>query len=306
MYFTVCIPIYNRAHTIVRTLDSLERQCFKDFEILMIDDGSEDNLREVLDEWKQKNTHEIRYIHKENGGKHSALNVGIHNAEGKFFMILDSDDWLVDNALEKLHELCTNIEEDDKFSGVMVRSLDIDTNQMVGEAFKESPMVSSYVDYHFVLPFKMDINDCFECNKTNILRQYHFPEDENTKFVPEAWLFDQVGLNYKLYCTNDILRYIEYQEDGITLTNTFKQKNIVGYLYHYISRIENVLPNVKVPKRNYVIAWWRYWDAVKKDKEKLGPRCKKITFLGRVVRVAMPFINVVYRVRYKEYYKAGR
>lgn len=306
MYFTVCIPIYNRAHTIIRTLDSLERQQFKDFEILMIDDGSKDNLTEVLDDWQQKNTHEIRYIYKENGGKHTALNVGIENAKGRFFIILDSDDWLVDNALERMHELCAEIEDDKSFSGIMVRSMNFETGEMIGEPFPKAEMISSYIDYHFVLPYKMKINDCIECNKTQLLKKYRYPEDKNTKFVPEAWLFDQLGVSYKLYCTNDIIRYTEYQEDGITLDTTFKQRNIVGYLYHYISRIENVLPYVNVPYKNYIVAWWRYWDAVKKDRDNLGPRCRKISFLGWMVKVAMPLINTVYRVRYKDYYKAGR
>lgn len=306
MYFTVCIPIYNRAHTIIRTLDSLERQQFKDFEILMIDDGSKDNLTEVLDEWKQKNTHEIRYIYKENGGKHTALNVGVENAKGRFFIILDSDDWLADNALERMHELCAKIEDDNSFSGIMVRSMNYETGEMIGEPFPKAEMISSYIDYHFVLPYKMKINDCIECNKTQLLKKYRYPEDKNTKFVPEAWLFDQLGVNYKLYCTNDIMLLKEYQVDGITLDTTFKQRNIVGFLYHYISRIENVLPYVKVPYRNYIVAWWRYWDAVKKDRDNLGPRCRKISFLGWMVKVAMPLINTVYRVRYKDYYKAGR
>lgn len=306
MYFTICIPTYNRAHTITRTLDSLEKQKFRDFEVLLVDDGSSDNLCDVLEKWQAENELQIRYIRKENGGKHTALNVGIHNAKGTFFMILDSDDWFVDDALERMYAMCQKIENDETFSGVMVRSFNVDTGKMIGDPFPESPMISSYIDYHFVLPYKMKINDCFECNKTKLLQKYRYPEDENTKFVPEAWLFDQIGVNYKLYCTNDVLRYVEYQQVGITNDTNFKQKNIVGYLYHYISRIENVLPNVKVSFKNRIVAWWRYWDAVKKDEKNLGPRCKKITLLGRFIKLIMPLITLVYRIRYKELYKAGR
>ena len=231
MYFSICIPTYNRAHTITRTLDSLEKQAFRDFEVLLIDDGSTDNLSEVLNKWKAENDLEIRYIWKENGGKHSALNVGIHNAQGKFFIILDSDDWFTDNALERMYELCRIIEDDESFSGIMVRSLDSATGQMIGEPFKEEPIISSYIDYHFVLRYNTKIKDCIECNKTELLKQYRYPEDVNTKFVPEAWLFDQIGTRYKLYCTNDVLQYKEYQEVGITNDLLFKGKNIVGYLF---------------------------------------------------------------------------
>jgi glycosyltransferase involved in cell wall biosynthesis len=72
MYFSICIPTYNRAHTISRTLDSLVRQSYKDFEALVIDDGSKDNTEEVVE--KYIGILSIKYIKKNNGGKHTALN----------------------------------------------------------------------------------------------------------------------------------------------------------------------------------------------------------------------------------------
>lgn len=261
-------------------MDSLESQTFRDFEVLIIDDGSSDNLCEVLDKWQLENSLKFQYIPKENGGKHTALNVGIHNAQGKFFVILDSDDWLCDGALDRMHQLCKKIENDNSFCGIMARSKNSETDEVIGELFDEEPKISSYIDYHFVLSYKMNINDCFECNKTELLKKYRYPEDKNTKFVSEAWLFDQIRINDKLYCTNDILRCVEYQEDGITNDNSYKERNIVGFLYHYISRIENVLPYVKVPIKIHIVAWWRYWEAVRIDKEKKGPRCKKNKYVG--------------------------
>ncbi len=306
MYYTICIPVYNRVTTIFRTLDSLKRQTFKDFEVILVDDGSTDYLKEAISDWTSQNYLNLIYIYKENGGKHTAINVGIENAQGQFFIILDSDDWLADNALECLHSLCEKISMDETYSGVMARCINSVDGKMIGDKFLKEPMISSYVDFHFVLAHQIRLGDCLECNKTNILKQYRFPEDKETKFVPEAWLFDQIGVKYKLYCTNDALEYKEYRTDGISKDIDYKNKNNIGFLYHYISRLENVLPYVQVPFKVRVIAWWRYWQSVKMDKLKKGPRCRKVTLLGILVRLVSPLITVIYKKKYRELYQAGR
>lgn len=307
MYFSICIPTYNRAHTVRRTLDSLNRQIFKDFEVIIVDDGSKDDLKSLVDEFqKESNMQNINYIYKENGGKHTALNRGITVANGTFFLILDSDDWLADDALFNMHKLCLKIEENNEFCGVMGRCVNSYNGEMIGERFPYDPFISSYVDFHFRLGLKQQIGDCCECNKTAILKQYHYPESEKMRFVPEAWLFDQIGVKYNLYCTNLIFEYKEYRVDGISLDTEYKKKNNIGFLHHYISRIENVFPYVDVSLKWRIIAWWRYWEAVKKDAKGEGPRCKKISLLGYLVKCVMPLILIVYKLKYKDLYKAGR
>lgn len=306
MYFTVCIPVYNRAHTIVRTLDSLKNQTFQDFEIVLVDDGSSDNIREVVQAWQERNEREIVCVHKENGGKHTALNRGIELAQGTFFLILDSDDWLKNDALEEMYCLCEKIKDDNAYSGIMGRCIDSESGRIIGDLFPEDPMTLSYVDFHFRLGYKMKLGDCCECNKTSIMKNYRYPEPEGTKFVPEAWLFDQIGTTYELYCTNKPLEYKEYRADGMSKNNMYKINNNIGFLYHYVSRLENVLPNAKVPFKAHVIAWWRYWQAVDRDREGKGPRCSRITSLGILVKLATPAISKIFSIRYKELYKAGR
>ena len=100
MYFSICIPAYNRARTILRTLESVKKQSFDDYEVLIVDDGSTDDTKETVGSYLKENSLEDKFLYffKENGGKHSALNLGIEKARGVFFMILDSDDWLADDA----------------------------------------------------------------------------------------------------------------------------------------------------------------------------------------------------------------
>ncbi len=299
MYFTICIPAYNRAHTILRTLESVKKQEFNSYEVLIIDDGSIDNTKETVIQYIKQNALDGRfqYFYKENGGKHSALNLGIEKASGTFFIILDSDDWLAENALSNLYEYCKKIESDDSFCGVMGKSVNSEDGKMIGDLFDLSNPVSSYFDYHFIMPQKMFVNDCFEANKTKILKQYRFPEEPGMRFVPEAWMFDQIGVKYNLLLTNDVFRYVEYLDDGITKDGDFKKKNIKGFLYHYISRIENILPNKKLSFKQsmklQVGSWYRYWQCVKLDKKNEGPRIRHVTPIGYAAKILYPLISYV-------------
>jgi GT2 family glycosyltransferase len=90
--FTVFTPTYNRAHTIGRVYESLRAQTFRDLEWLVVDDGSKDNTREVVEGFAREAGFPIRYVYKENGGKHTARNLAVKHASGELFLVLDSDD----------------------------------------------------------------------------------------------------------------------------------------------------------------------------------------------------------------------
>lgn len=298
MYFTICIPTYNRENTIRRTLESLKIQTFKDFEVIVVDDGSKDKTSKIVEDYK--NHFSLKYIYKENGGKHSALNVGIKESKGIFFIILDSDDWLLEDALENFHHYCEKIVDNKSYCGVLAKCMNYKTGEIIGDKVPEGNEDISYIDMHYVFPFKnIYLGDCCECNKTEILKQYSFPERVNMKFVPEALVFDKIGVNHKLLCTNTIVRNTEYLSNGMTLDKNFKQKHYLGYLYYYISRIEDIIPNTNLGIKAKVNAWWRYWQTVKMDKHKEGPRVEKVTMFGRLIYVLQPIINIIFNIKYK-------
>ena len=92
---TVFTPAYNRAHTLPRTYESLCKQSRKDFVWLIVDDGSRDNTRELVEEWQRRdNGFKIRYIYKENGGMHTAHNEAYRNIDTVLNVCIDSDDFL--------------------------------------------------------------------------------------------------------------------------------------------------------------------------------------------------------------------
>ena len=104
--FSVVIPAYNRASIIRPTIESVLRQTCQDFEIIVVDDGSQDDLKAVLDTFSDSR---IRYVHQENAGGGAARNTGIHAAQGKFVALLDSDDLFLPEKLEVFKkELPTN------------------------------------------------------------------------------------------------------------------------------------------------------------------------------------------------------
>jgi len=107
MFLTIITPTYNRAVLLERLYGSLKEQSFTDFEWIIVDDGSTDNTKQVVEEFVANNTFCVRYLYKRNGGKHTALNVGIKNALGKYIFIADSDIFscliVCQRCMRKLH-----------------------------------------------------------------------------------------------------------------------------------------------------------------------------------------------------------
>ena len=98
---TIFTPTYNRAYCLHKCYESMKRQTCKDFVWLIIDDGSTDGTKEIVQEWmKEDNGFAIRYIYKENGGMHTAYNTAYENIDTELSMNVDSDDWLTDTAVE--------------------------------------------------------------------------------------------------------------------------------------------------------------------------------------------------------------
>ena len=116
---TIFTPTYNRSHTLSRLHDSLVKQSLKDFEWLVVDDGSSDNTAVLFENWTSNdNGFQVRYIRIPNGGKNRAINLGIKEASGRYFMILDSDDMLSPNAVEFIIEKMPAVEIESDFIGI--------------------------------------------------------------------------------------------------------------------------------------------------------------------------------------------
>ena len=212
---TVFTPAYNRAHLLPRLYDSLCKQTFRDFEWVIVDDGSVDDTRSLsLSLPKREGTFfPIRYFYQENGGKHRAINRGVKEAKGDLFFIADSDDWLPENALERVSYHFQHVMNDPSIGGVCgVKTLS--NNKRVGMELPFELMDLSPLDYWFKYKIHGDSAEVF---RTEVLRQFPFPEIEGEKFCPEALVWYRIAkAGYKLRYFNESIYTCEYLPDGLT------------------------------------------------------------------------------------------
>jgi glycosyltransferase involved in cell wall biosynthesis len=210
--FTVFTPTYNRAHLLGRVIESLKRQTFKDFEWIIIDGGSEDNTKELVAGWMKESDFPIIY-HQHNSGKHVAINRGVGKANGSLFVIVDSDDWLCPNALERMLYYWESIPEDQREGFVGVAGLFAYADgSVVGDLFPspvfDSDMLERWAKWNVY-------GDKMECFRVDVLSFYPFPEDVG-RFVPEGIIWNEISLSYKTRFFNEVVAYKEFQSNGLS------------------------------------------------------------------------------------------
>lgn len=223
-YVTVFTPAYNRGYIIEKLYRSLQRQSFTDFEWLIVDDGSKDDTEERIRLFQsEQNPFPIRYIKTENGGKHRAINRGVQEAKGELFFIVDSDDHITDDALQRIHDMESSIPKEDKaqFAGICgLRGYD--NSAVIGTTFD-----GTILDITTLERERYGITgDKSEVYYTNILRRYPFPVFEGEKFLTECVVWDRIaadGLKLRFY--NHISIICNYLQDGLTAN---LDKQIVG------------------------------------------------------------------------------
>lgn len=212
MKMTVFTPTYNRAHTIENLYRSLQRQTFRDFEWLIVDDGSADSTDTLVAAWRQeKNDFPIRYCKKENGGKHTAINKALELAEGELFLVVDSDDYLTNDALEKLAEWESELPKDGTYCGV-AGNLGTSETETPNSVFPEEYHEGTLLDRYCVVNGERAM-----AFYTEIHRQYSYPVFEGERFMTEAVVYNRMAADgYKMRFYNDIVCVYEYQPDGLT------------------------------------------------------------------------------------------
>lgn len=233
--FTVFTSTFNRKFTLPRLYQSLKRQTFKNFEWLVIDDGSTDDTGELFANWVSEcNTFKIVYKRIENGGKPRAINKGVQLARGQFFFMVDSDDYLLPDALEKMNFWCNEIAEDASFIGVGAARGNPDGKYIKGVA----PIVNEngYVDATNLerAQFNLDADMC-EAYKTDIFKKFPMAEWPGEKFAPEQIALNDIALaGYKIRWHNDIIYVCEYLETGLTKRSKhLERQNPMGYAMMY-------------------------------------------------------------------------
>lgn len=262
MLVTIFTPTYNRVYRIQALYESLQQQTNKDFEWLIVDDGSTDNTEEVVKEWIQEAQFKIRYFKQENGGKHTAINRGLREARGELFFIVDSDDCLTSDAIETIEKRYESIQGDESFCGVCLLKVDKDLNK-VGSDFLYETLDCSCLDFRYKYCV---FGDMAEIVRTDIFRNFPFPEIEGERFCPESLIWNRIGSHYKFRYANDKVYVCEYLEDGLTakITKIRMQSPVASCLCYSEQASMPITFKIKLKS---AINYWRFWFCSSKNKK---------------------------------------
>lgn len=212
--FTVFTPVYNGASTLHRVYESLKAQTFRDFEWLIVDDGSTDGTGELVKQWQKEANFPIRYFYQENQGKHIAFNRAVHLAQGELFLPLDADDACVPETLERFWCHWNSIPENlrDQFSGVTCLCQDENGN-IVGDKFPRDVMDSDELE----IPHKYKVRgEKWGFHRTDVLKQFPFPEFPKAGVMPESLVWNAIALRYKKRFINEALRIYYSRPDQLS------------------------------------------------------------------------------------------
>lgn len=209
---TVFTPTYNRAYILENLYRSLQRQTCAEFEWLIVDDGSSDNTGQLVESWQQEgNPFSIRYHRQENGGKCRAINTGLQLAEGRLFLNVDSDDYLTDDAIEKVLFWESRLPAEGKFCAVA-------GNLGTGpQETPNTPLPGEYFDGNAFDRYGVVEGERAFAFYTEIHRQYLYPDCPGEKFMTEAVTWNRMAHDgYRIRFYNDIIWIYEYKPDGLT------------------------------------------------------------------------------------------
>ena len=232
MKLTIFTPTYNRCNLLPRVYQSLLNQGSLDFEWLIIDDGSTDITKEVVDSFLNNGKFPVRYYRKNNGGKHTAHNTAVDLASGDYFMCLDSDDWLADNAI---YNLLNVLDECSPYEGVIAYKVD-ETNKLLSDVFPVGLSKTTTVE----LTLDCDCNGEFVLvYPTLLLCNNHFPVFKGESFITESVLYDNLSKQCFMCLLPKVICVCEYQNEGYSKQiNKVMKNNPAGYCLYFMNRID--------------------------------------------------------------------
>lgn len=236
---TVFTPTYNRNKLLKRCKESLDAQTCKNFEWLIVDDGSTDGTRSVVKEFSKNSNYHIKYIFQENSGKYIAHNTAVKNCATDYLLILDSDDILSPVAIEILYKKINEINSNQKIAGIIGNRGDFQTHKIIGTKLPKNIQYTTGLQLYQRYKFK---GDTLRMYKTDILKKYLFPIIQNESFIPENVVFDQIDKRYQLLAIPEVIYFTEYQQEGYSKNICkIRHNNPIGYSYSLKSAAETAV-----------------------------------------------------------------
>lgn len=210
-FLTIFTPAYNRAHTLPRLHESLLAQTQGGFEWLVVDDGSIDGTGELVHGWAEDSPFPIRYIYQENSGKHVAHNLGAHEAQGRLFMCVDSDDWLEPDAVATISRDATALVVG---AGLLYPKLfatqtALDTSAWFPPGTSAVELADMRMRYGLVIETAIVFD-------VEALRRHPFPVIEGERYMPEGSAYYDFRAPEVFHVHASCFYRCEYLEEGLT------------------------------------------------------------------------------------------
>ena len=234
---SIIVPVYNAQKTVGRCIESIMNQEFEDFELLLIDDGSQDDSGRICDEYAAQD-HRIKVIHKENSGVSDSRNAALNLAQGEYIQFLDSDDWITTDATSLFYRAarehhCDMVISD--FYRVVGQRVshkgDIDDDVIMTREDFASHMMENPADFYYGVLW----NKFF---KREIIEKYHLRMDSSISWC-EDFMFNLEYIRHadSFYALKvPIYYYVKTKgslaSQGLSLTKTISMKKMVFAYYH--------------------------------------------------------------------------
>ena len=286
MIVTVLTPTFNRGGALNNLYQSLQKQTIKDFEWLLVDDGSTDDTKNIAEEMRKKAEFPMRYIYKENGGKHTALNVGVKQITSELTFIVDSDDTLVPDAIETILQYHKKYKERKDLCGYSFLRRFPDGN-INGKPFEPDEKVGTYIECRINADDTQA--DKAEVFYTRCLKEFPFPEYRNEKFLGEDLVWIRMAMKYQMVHINRAIYVGNYLEDGLTKN---RRKNNIRSPYGCMERAKEFMrPELKLKYRLKGAVQYLVYGKFAGEKQLIA----KAPYKGLAVCVALPSMLVYNR-----------
>lgn len=225
LFISIVTPVYNRGELLRRCFESLLAQTDKDFEWVIVDDGSTDDTKAVMASFRAD--FPITRLYKENGGKHTALNRSHANLNGRFVLILDSDDTLTETAVEKIKAAWAPYEDNGEIGIVTLLKGASEWEPNCTAADEHTP-----VDIMRYKRTCIRSSDCCEVIRKRLFQLYPFPVFPGERFLSEGALWNRVSFTHKCVYVNQVVYLCEYLEGGLTKSGrALRIRNPLGGMY---------------------------------------------------------------------------
>ena len=233
MEVSIVTPTYNRGKFLYKLYESLVKQSCKNFKWIIIDDGSTDNTRQIVEEFICQDKIEIIYLKKQNGGKHTAINYILDRKEllQELVFFVDSDDYLSSNAIERILYFYETISDKEHYSGICFQRINIKNNKLMCDYFPKKIFDSDI--FELIRKYRI-YQDKAEVFFKKELIKYRFPMIEGEKFISEMYVWMELTRNKKMRFIYEGIYYCEYLDGGYTKNfNKLLKNNLKGSFIYY-------------------------------------------------------------------------